>query len=139
MARNKSTITVATIVNASIEKVWQCWTDPVHISGWAFESSDWKVRDPENDLRVGGKFKITTEAKDGSASVDFSGTYTAVEKPNLIKYDIDDSRHVKIEFSQTPMGVRVVETFDPEDENSEKTQNDSWQATLDNFKKYVER
>lgn len=77
-------------------------------------------------------------AKDGSASFDFGGVYTAVKEHDLIEYNMDDGRHVKIEFSQSPEGVKIVETFDPENENPEDMQRGGWQSILDNFKKYTE-
>jgi len=77
-------------------------------------------------------------AKDKSASFDFTGLYTAVKKFQLIEYDIDDGQHVRVEFTKVPEGVKVVETFDPENENSEEMQRSGWQAILDNFKKYAE-
>lgn len=79
-------------------------------------------------------------AKDKSASFDFTGTYTTVKENEIIEYqmDGDDHRQVKIEFSETPEGVKIIETFDPENENSEEKQRGGWQAILDNFKKYVE-
>lgn len=131
-------ITVQTTVNAPVAKVWDCWTSPKHIPGWSFASDDWEARDPENDLRVGGKFKTTLGAKDGSMSFDFGGVYTALKEHALIEYDMDDARHVKIEFSETPEGVRVVEAFDAEASNPVEMQQAGWQAFLDNFKKYVE-
>jgi hypothetical protein len=45
---------------------------------------------------------------------------------------------VKVEFEETPEGVKIVESFEPENENSEEMQRSGWQAILDNFKKYVE-
>lgn len=141
-------ITVQTIVNAPMAKVWDCWTNPEHIVRWAFASDDWEAPSAENDVRVGGTFTTVMAAKDKSASFDFTGTYTAVEDHRLIEYDVTDPtspdgsegtrRHVKVEFADTPEGVRVVETFDPEQENTEKLQRNGWQAILDNFRKYVE-
>jgi uncharacterized protein YndB with AHSA1/START domain len=131
-------ITVETIVNAPVEKVWECWNKPEHITGWAFASDDWEAPAAENDLRTGGKFKTVMAAKDKSSSFDFEGTYSTVKKHELIEYDMSDGRHVKVEFAGTPEGVRVTETFDPENENSEEMQRSGWQAILDNFKKYVE-
>jgi uncharacterized protein YndB with AHSA1/START domain len=131
-------ITVQTTVNAPMAKVWDCWTSPQHITGWSFASDDWEARDPENELRLGGKFKTTLGAKDGSMSFDFGGVYTALKENALIEYDMDDARHVKIEFTDTPEGVRVVEAFDAEASNPVEMQQAGWQAFLDNFKKYVE-
>ncbi len=132
-------ITVETIVNAPLSKVWEYWNQPEHIMQWAFASDDWEAPASENDLKVGGKFKTTMAAKDKSASFDFGGTYTEVRENELIEYDMDDGRHVKVKFSQTPEGVKVTEAFDPEGENSEEMQRGGWQAILENFKKHVEK
>ena len=131
-------ITVQTTINAPIETVWDCWNDPKHITHWAFASDDWEAPSAENDLRVGGKFKIVMAARDGSARFDFEGTYSEVVQHSRISYIMDDGRKVTIEFAQTPQGVEVIETFDPEQENTRELQQAGWQAILDNFKKYVE-
>jgi uncharacterized protein YndB with AHSA1/START domain len=134
----KNPITVQTTVNAPIEKVWEFWNKPEHITGWAFASDDWEASGIENDLRTGGKFKTVMGAKDKSTSFDFMGTYSNVQEHKLIEYDMSDGRHVRVEFAETPEGVKITETFDPENENSEELQRSGWQAILDNFKKYVE-
>ncbi len=133
-------ITVETVVKAPIEKVWDYWNNPKHIPGWAFASDDWEAPSAENDIRTGGRFKTVMAAKDKSAAFDFTGTYTDVKEHSLIEYDMDgaDKRHVKVEFAQTPDGVKIIETFDPENENPEDMQRSGWQAILDNFRKYVE-
>jgi len=79
-------------------------------------------------------------AKDKSASFDFTGAYTDVREHELIEYDIDDGRHVKVEFAELSQegGVKITETFDPENENPKEMQRAGWQAILDNFKKYAE-
>lgn len=131
-------ITIQTTVSAPIEKVWDSWTLPEHITQWAFASDDWEAPSATNDVRIGGRFSTIMAAKDKSTSFDFNGTYTAVEELKLIEYDMDDGRHVKIEFTQMPEGVQIIETFDPESENSEELQRAGWQAILDNFRKHVE-
>ncbi len=131
-------ITIQTTVSAPIEKVWECWTQPEHITQWAFASDDWEAPSAENDIRTGGRFKTVMAAKDKSTSFDFTGIYSAVKEHALIKYDMEDGRQVKNTFEQTPEGVRIVTVFDPENENSEELQRSGWQAILDNFKKHVE-
>lgn len=131
-------ITVTSTVNAPLEKVWDAWTKPEHISGWAFASDDWEAPHAENDIRTGGKFLIRMASKDGKEGFDFTGVYTNVNGQELIEYDMDDGRHVKVTFESTPDGVKVTETFDPETENPEEVQRSGWKAILDNFKKYVE-
>jgi uncharacterized protein YndB with AHSA1/START domain len=132
------TIIVSTIVKAPITKIWEYWNKPEHIMHWAFASDDWEAPAAENDLRVGGKFKTVMAAKDQSSNFDFTGTYTAVKKNELIEYDMDDGRHVKVQFLPLPDGVQVTETFEPENTNPNEMQRSGWQAILDNFKKYVE-
>ncbi len=135
---NKNPITIETTVKAPITTVWDSWNKPEHIVNWAFASDDWEAPSAENDLRVGGKFKTVMAAKDKSTSFDFEGIYSTVSENKLIEYDMEDGRHVKIEFIELPEGVKIIETFDPESENSREMQRDGWQAILDNFKKHTE-
>lgn len=134
----KNAITVQTVVNAPMDKVWECWNKPEHITGWAFASDDWEAPAAENDLRTGGRFKTRMVAKDKSAGFDFGGVYTDVKEHRLMEYDMDDGRHVKVEFTKSPRGVEVTETFEPENTFPVEMQRSGWQAILDNFKKYVE-
>ncbi len=131
-------ITVLATVNAPIEKVWEFWTRPEHIVKWAFASDDWEAPAAENDLRVGGRFKIVMAAKDKSVSFDFTGTYTEVKKCEVIAYEIDDSRHVRVDFGLRSNGVSITETFEIEKTNPAEKQRAGWQAIVDNFKKYTE-
>lgn len=133
-----SPITISAIINAPIDTVWKCWTEPEHITQWAFASDDWEAPHAENDLKVGGKFLTRMFAKDKSAGFDFTGVYTAIEENKLIEYDMDDGRHVKNVFEETPEGTKVTTTFDPENENSEEVQREGWQAIQNNFKKHAE-
>src|SRR6185436_4151485 len=110
-------ITVQTTINAPIEQVWNCWTQPEHIVNWAFASDDWEAPAAENDLRVGGQFKTVMAAKDKSTSFDFTGVYTNVNNHQHIEYTMADDRKVKVEFSETPDGVQIIESFDPENTN----------------------
>lgn len=135
---NKNPITIETIITASPSKVWAYWNEPEHIVQWAFAADDWEAPAAENDVRVGGKFKTTMAAKDKSQSFDFTGIYTAVQEQALIEYEMTDGRKVKVAFTEVPEGIKITETFDPENENSEELQRSGWQAILDNFKKYVE-
>jgi uncharacterized protein YndB with AHSA1/START domain len=133
-----TTITVETTVKAPIEKVWELWTEPNHITNWCNASDDWHAPYAENDLRVGGKFKTTMAAKDGSMSFDFGGVYTAIKEHQLIEYTIDDGRKVKITFSNQGKETKIVETFEPESMNPPEMQKGGWQAIIDNFKRYTE-
>lgn len=131
-------ITVETIVNAPVEKVWNYWSDPEHITKWCQASDDWHAPYAENDLKEGGKFKTTMAAKDGSFSFDFAGVYTTVDKNKNIAYTMDDGRKVSIHFTDQHETTKVVESFEAETTHSVEMQRGGWQAILDNFKKYTE-
>ncbi len=138
MNTTKTSITVETQVKATIEKIWDSWTNPKHITQWNQASPDWHTPFAENDLRIAGIFKSTMAAKDGSMSFDFWGTYTNVISHRLIEYTMGDDRKAKIIFEEKGSEVRVIETFEAEDENSVELQREGWQAILDSFKKYTE-
>jgi uncharacterized protein YndB with AHSA1/START domain len=132
-------ITVEAVMAAPVSKVWECWTDPKHITQWYAASDDWHAPSAENDLRAGGKFTTRMEAKDGSFGFDFGGVYDHVKLNELIEYTLGDGRTVKITFEEKDGETKVTEIFDAENQNPIERQRFGWQAILDNFKKYVER
>ncbi|MEI6729372.1 MAG: SRPBCC family protein [bacterium] len=130
-------ITVQNTISAPLEKVWNYYNTPEHITKWNFADPTWECPKSSVDLRVGGEFSSTMAAKDGSAAFDFAGTYTKLEEFKTIEYSFGD-RMANIEFMPTEGGVIVKVTFDPETENPVEMQQGGWQSILDNFKKYVE-
>lgn len=134
----KATITVETTVHAPVEKVWEYWTEPRHITKWSNASDDWHSPNAENDLRVGGRFLTRMEAKDGSSGFDFSGVYDEVRKNEFISYTLGDGRKVEITFISQENDTKVIETFEAENTHSIEMQEAGWQAILENFKKYSE-
>lgn len=135
---NTKTITVETTVNAPVEKVWELWTKPEHITKWNNASDDWHTPRAENDLRAGGSFVSRMEAKDGSFGFDFGGVYDDVQENKYIEYTIGDGRKVKVDFTSEGNATKVVETFEAENTHSIEMQRGGWQAILDSFKKYTE-
>lgn len=133
-----SSITVTTTINAPIEKVWECYNAPQHITKWAFASDDWEAPHAENDVRVGGKFVTTMAAKDKSMQFDFGGEYTEVKENELLAYTMGDGRKVTVTFQPEGNAVKVTTIFEMEHENSREKQQEGWQAILNNFKKHVE-
>ena len=131
-------ITVSATVNSPIAKVWDCYTQPNHITHWNFASDDWQCPRAENDLREGGKYNARMEAKDGSFGFDFETTYTKVEKPRELAYTMADGRMALTLFETNEQQTIVSTTFDPENENPAEMQQQGWQMILNNFKKYAE-
>eukprot|EP01133_Synstelium_polycarpum_P002812 gene2812-3234_t len=134
----KTVITIEATVNAPVEKVWEYWTAPAHITQWSYASEDWHTPYAENDLRTGGAFKSTMAAKDGSMSFDFGGIYDEVQQHHSIKYTLDDARKVEILFEPHENSTKITESFEAESTNPVEMQQGGWQAILNNFKKYTE-
>ncbi len=132
-------ITVQSTIAAEIQKVWDYYTNPVHIVGWNFAADDWQCPRATNDLRVGGKYSARMEAKDGSFGFDFEAVYDAVKAPESLSYTMPDGRKATVEFAKQDKKTVVTVTFDPENENPMEMQKGGWQAILDNFKKYSEK
>lgn len=131
-------LTVEALIDAPIEKVWEYWTNPVHIKNWNQASADWHTTHSENEFRVGGKFLSRMEAKDGTAGFDFWGTYDVITPKEYIEYTMGDGRKVNITFQEEAAKTKLVEKFEPEQTNPLEMQQAGWQAILDNFKQYTE-
>lgn len=134
-----TSITVAVTVNSSVEKVWEYWTGPQHITNWNYASDDWHCPKADNNLVIGGRFSYTMAAVDGSSQFDFSGHHTEVKPYEKIKTLLDDGRKMEVIFEKKDeSSTSVVETFEAETENPIELQRSGWQAILNNFKKYSE-
>ena len=106
----KPIINVEVSLNLPIEKVWDAWTKPEHITQWNAASEDWHCPRAENDVRTGGKFNARMEAKDGSVGFDFEGTYDEVKEHELLAYTIGD-RKVRVIFVPLGFATLVKEEF----------------------------
>lgn len=131
-------ITVESIVNASLEKVWTAWNTPEDIMQWNAASEDWHTTISRVDLRPGGRFYARMEAKNGTVGFDFEGIYSNVIDKQLIEYAMSDGRTVSVLFKEVDDGVKVTETFDADNEYSPEMQQQGWQSILESFKKHVE-
>ena len=133
-----STITVEATLQLPVERVWELWTLPEHITRWNFASDDWRCPTAVNDLEPGGKLSWRMEAKDGSAGFDLTGVYQEIIPHKQIIYRIDDGREVVIHFADQGTTTSITETFEAEKTNPVELQRNGWQAILDNFKQYAE-
>ncbi|QIB65454.1 SRPBCC family protein [Kineobactrum salinum] len=131
-------ISIETEVNAPLNRVWNAWVTPEDIRCWNFAIDEWCCPKAELDLQVGGSFNYRMEARDGSVGFDFEGEFTEVSPCKSIHYRLGDERKVEVRFIEIQDGVRVIETFEAEDENSAEQQRQGWLGILNNFKKHVE-
>lgn len=134
----KARIRIDAVINAPVEKVWDYYTGPAHITQWNQASPDWHCPSATNDLRPGGKFSSTMAAKNGSFSFDFWGIYDEVEKHKKIIYTMGDGRKADVLFTTTGPSTKIVVSFEPEDQNTLELQQGGWQAILNSFKQYTE-
>ena len=131
-------ITVETEIEAPVDYVWMCWTEPAHITQWNFASEEWHCPAAINDLCEGGELNWRMEARDGSEGFDFVGTYGIIEIGKSISYTIADGRKVSILFSSMNNKTTVTESFEAEHIHSPEEQRAGWQSILENFKRHVE-
>lgn len=130
-------ITVQVTINAPMDKVWDFWTNPEHITKWNFASPDWHCPSAMNDLI--GRFSWRMEAVDDSMGFDYSGKYNTVLPKEKIDLTLDDGRNVTIEFKEEQEGIILTETFEADPEGDLEMQRMGWQAILQNFKSHCER
>lgn len=135
---HKTRITIQTTINASPKLVWEVLTEPKHIIQWNAADPSWHTPSASVDLTIGGSFKSRMEARDGSFGFDFEGIYTDVKWLTSYAYVLGDGRKVELELIPKGNQTEVVETFDPEQENSLELQRSGWQSILDNCKTYTE-
>lgn len=131
-------ISVQTIINAPIVRIWELWTLPEHIVKWNSPSEEWHTIIAENDLKINGNFKYTMQTKDESEGFDFEGIYTKVKAFSLIEYKLFDDRTGSIHFEEINGIIKLTEIFEPNNQDPESMQKEWCQAVIDNFKSYVE-
>lgn len=134
----KPKVTIEAVVDASKEKVWECWTKPEHIVNWNSASDDWHSPKAENDLKPGGRFNYRMEAKDGSEGFDFTGTYDEVLPYERINYTMDDDRRVWTTFTDREGKTYIESIFEAENHFPVEMQKEGWQSILNRFKAYTE-
>jgi uncharacterized protein YndB with AHSA1/START domain len=131
-------LTISTVVNAPIERVWNKFNSPDHITNWYFASPDWCAPSARSDFREGGTAMVRMESHDGSSGFDFEWFYDRIVTNERVEFHLSDTRRVEVIFEQTTEGVKITESFDAETQNTIELQQGGWQAILDNFKAYAE-
>lgn len=132
-------VKISTTVQTPVDKLWEYWTEPRHITKWNYASEDWHCPYAENNLKEGGKFTYRMEAKDGSFGFDFGGIYDEVRWHEKIAYTLGDGRKVTTTFHDKGNATEVIVIFEAESSNPVEIQQQGWQAILNNFKKYAEQ
>ncbi|NQW30145.1 MAG: SRPBCC domain-containing protein [Ignavibacteria bacterium] len=128
-------ITVRVDIPVTKAKAWEVFIHPDHIMEWNHAGEDWRCPAATNDLRVGGKFVYRMEPKRGKDGFNFTGTYTAVDRFELIAYELGDGRKVVVRFIERGDTICVFESFHPEAVHPRIAQRGGWQMIMDNYAK----
>src|SRR3954463_10418387 len=83
-------VTLERIYDASVEAVWQAWTDPEMLKQW-WGPDNVTIPECQVDLRVGGTFYIVMEAGEGMGEYKglkwpMMAEFTAVEPEERLSY-----------------------------------------------------
>ncbi len=137
---NDKAITVKVTINAAVQKVWDYYTNLLHVQQWNQATPDWHCPEATNELEVGKKFSFTMAAKDGTFSFDFWGIYTLIIPQQKLYSTLGDGRNLQCTFEKIDDNTTMLtQTFEPESENSLELQEQGWQAILNSFKNYTEK
>ncbi|MNF90098.1 hypothetical protein D3C85_460590 [compost metagenome] len=139
MRKDAMKVCVGVRIEKDIGAVWQAWNNPDSVMEWHAASDDWYVTASQVELKIGGGFCHRMAAKDGSVSFDFTGTFVAIEAPNLLGYCMPDGRSVTVGFVSNLGTTYVTEILDAESATSYEQQRDGWQNILNNFKRHMEK
>jgi uncharacterized protein YndB with AHSA1/START domain len=134
----KTPLKAEVLIKAPIHKVWELWTDPCHIAKWNTISEEWHTPRAKNDLRIGGELFLRMETLDGKEGFDYKCTYNNIIAHTKITHTNADGRKTTIVFAQMGEGVKIVETFEPEQQTPLDIQQQFCLSILMNFKTYVE-
>ncbi len=129
---------VQVAIKATMDKVWNGFTQAQEIEKWYFASADWKCSNAKVNLVEGGEFSWKMEAKDGSKGFVYKGRFDEVLPHARIAYHLEDQRKVICLFSQEKESILVTQEFQPSGVFSNEDEIKGWQGILDNFKAYLE-
>jgi glutathione S-transferase len=85
MRDSQKYVTVTRIFPASIERLWDAFTDPDDMLKW-HSPAGMKNPSVEVDLRVGGSYAVTMQYDETDEQVTVRGVYKVIEKPVKLVY-----------------------------------------------------
>jgi uncharacterized protein YndB with AHSA1/START domain len=138
----KPSLTIKRRFNAPVAKVYAAWTDPEKVKRWMGPGEVKTVR-AENDVRVGGRFRIIMVTPSGEEH-DVSGVYREViENEKLVytwawKSTPERESLVTATFKNDNGGTLftlIHEQFF--DEAARDSHNGGWNGALDKLEKYL--
>ena len=121
---------------ATVEKVWDAWTNPDIISKWWLPDGFTEPKPNEVDLTVGGGFKFHMQPPEGDAFY-AHGIFKEIIPNKLIKSTwlwshSDQETLLTIEFKESNGGTELILTHELfMDEAQRDLHSDGWQKCFD--------
>jgi uncharacterized protein YndB with AHSA1/START domain len=83
--KKKDSIFIEMAIHASVEKVWEAWTEPSIIMNWFGSDPKGEVLGAILDVRPGGSFEVTFKDSDHTEHT-CSGIYNEIEKFSKLSF-----------------------------------------------------
>jgi uncharacterized protein YndB with AHSA1/START domain len=130
------------VIRASVERVFQAWTDPVQLLAW-WGPRPVKCSQAEVDLHIGGRYRIVNALPDGTTVV-IHGEFRVVEVPRKLVYtwrmeETGESSLVTVRFE--PRGEHTEVVVVHEDipwESVRESHENGWRGCLDGLERHFE-
>ena len=141
--REKPSLTIVRKFKAAPEKVWSALTQPEAVKQWMAPKPGSSVPLAENDLRVGGRYRIVMRTAEGEEH-DVSGVYREIVAGRKLVYTWawkstpERESLVTVELRAADGGTEM--TFRHEqfaDEEARDKHQQGWTACLASLEKYV--
>ena len=118
MTTDDSSIFPETTFKSPIEKIWECWTNPLLVMTWFGSDPKGKVLKAELDVRPGGNFEITFHDSDLTEHT-CSGIYDEVQPFSKLTFNWQWKSEPGVESSVslllTPEGKNTRMQFEHKD------------------------
>ncbi len=129
------TLEISKTYNASLERVWNAWTNPDEISKWWIPDGFTQPSIPEIDLRLGGELKYHLQPAEGDAFY-AHGVFKEIIPNELIRSTwqwshADQETLLTVKFTKVDDGTQLTiihELF--QDEDQKNSHSDGWNKCM---------
>ncbi len=110
MSDSSVVLTMTRKINASAERLYDAWTKPELMKKWFHPAKGWSTPVAENDLRVGGEWRIQMAKPDGVTLFPGLGKYKVLERPSKLVFTWHPFAEASYETVVTILLKKVSET-----------------------------
>jgi len=133
---------ITRVFPVDIEQVFDAWSDPAVMASWFYVGERWSA-EVENDLRVGGWYRITMRTETDEHLV-CHGVYREVARPHRLAFTWNSHLHegslVTIELRSVTQGTELTLTHSGLPTEALLTAHDQgWAGCLANLERAVGR